>query len=172
MTSRASLIDLLEELGRRPSREGGALTELDHLLQCAAELAARRPGDRELQLAGLLHDVGHALGPDEAHGELGAAFVRPVAGDRVADLVAAHVPAKRYLVAVDPAYAATLSADSVRTLALQGGPMTDEEVAEFDGHGSAADAVLLRRADEAAKVEGRPVPTLDHWLALLLPPPD
>ena len=37
---------------------------LAHSLQCAALLAERHPDDRELQLAGLVHDVGWILSPD------------------------------------------------------------------------------------------------------------
>ncbi len=167
MTTLEDLVAMLEGLGRRPSCEGAGLTELDHLLQCAHELTATAPDDVGLQLAGLVHDVGHVLGPDAAHGTLGAAFVRPVLGDRVATLVADHVPAKRYLVAVVPEYRAGLSPDSVRTLELQGGPMTPDEVARFRRTADADAAVLLRRADDAAKVPGRVVPGLDHWLEVL-----
>ncbi len=167
MTTLAELGSLLDELGRRPSCEGDGLTELDHLLQCAAELAEVRPDDVELQLAGLVHDVGHALGSDADHGHLGAAFVRPVLGPRVAQLVDAHVMAKRYLVAVEPAYAAGLSPDSSRTLRLQGGPMSPAEAEAFRGRPDAADAVLLRRADDRAKVPGRRVRGLEHWRGAL-----
>jgi len=163
MTALDELTALLCELAQRPSCEGGGLSELDHLLQCAAELARSRPDDTELQLAGLVHDIGHGFGSDADHGRLGADFVRPVLGGRVADLVAAHVPAKRFLVATDPAYGAGLSSDSSRTLDLQGGAMTVAEVAEFRRRPSTEDALVLRRADDAAKVPGRSVPGLESW---------
>ena len=36
-------------------------SHLDHALQTAAVLRARAPGDQELAVAGLVHDVGHLL---------------------------------------------------------------------------------------------------------------
>ena len=89
------LLQLLEALGSVPSEDIDGLSELDHGLQCAHRLARRRPLDIELQLAGLVHDVGHQFGPDDRHGEIGGDLLRPLLGERVAALVAAHVPAKR-----------------------------------------------------------------------------
>jgi predicted HD phosphohydrolase len=42
----------------------------------------------------------------------------------VTEPVRLHVAAKRCLCAAEPGYSGLLSAESVRTLALQGGPMT------------------------------------------------
>jgi predicted HD phosphohydrolase len=165
--TRAELLELLASLGAVPSEETPGLSELDHGLQCAAELARVRPADRELQVAGLVHDIGHRFGPDERHGALGAERVRALLGDRVADLVEAHVPAKRYLVTTDPSYRDRLSSESTLTLALQGGALTPEEIRSFASSPHAADAVALRRADDAAKVPGRRVPGLAQWEPLL-----
>ena len=179
----AELIDLLGSLASQPSEPTASskpwrhsepteqldgLSALDHALQCAFELATVRPDDIGLQLAGLVHDLGHRFGPDSAHGRLGADVVRPLLGDRVAALVAAHVPAKRFLVATDPSYGAQLSADSVRTLALQGGPFGPGEAHTFASSPVGADAVVLRRADDAAKIPGRAVPPLAHWVPVML----
>ncbi len=139
------------------------LSELDHGLQCAAELAAIAPEDSELQIAGLVHDVCHAELHIDAHDKVGAAAVRGILGERVAALVGLHVAAKRYLISTDADYAACLSPISTKTLALQGGAMTADEVAAFAASPHAREAVLLRKADEAAKSPGRVVPGLDHW---------
>ncbi len=163
----AELADLLAGLASAPSEATPGLSELDHGLQCAFELARVRPHDRELQLAGLVHDIGHRFGPDEEHGVLGAERVRGVLGDRVAGLVEAHVPAKRYLVATDASYRAQLSSESTRTLGVQGGPLPPDEIASFLSLPQAADAIALRRADEGAKVPGRQVPGLAHWMPVL-----
>ena len=144
---------------------GDSIGVLAHSLQCADALLAERPDDSELQVAGLVHDIGDLLVPGDAdgHGRHGARAVAGLLGPRVAALVELHVPAKRYLVTTDPAYRATLSRGSIRTLELQGGLLDDEAVARFEAEPCAADALVLRRADEAAKVPGRPVPGLSTW---------
>ncbi|OYU71038.1 MAG: metal-dependent phosphohydrolase [Alphaproteobacteria bacterium PA2] len=159
----ASLEAFLELMGRTPSSEAEGLTELDHGLQCAAELRGLAPDDLELQVAGLLHDVGHTVSHIRDHGVAGASLVRDLMGDRIAELVALHIPAKRYLVTTDPTYRARLSPESIRTLALQGGDMSDVEVAAFDAEPHGKAGLDLRRADEAAKVVGADVPDLDYW---------
>jgi len=169
----SELVDVLASLASEPaeparrSDRSDRLSALDHGLQCAFELSTVRPDDVELQLAGLVHDIGHRFGSDDDHGRLGAACVRALLGDRVAGLVEAHVPAKRYLVTTDASYRSRLSADSVRTLALQGGPLGPEDAAAFAASPVGAAAVVLRRADDAAKVLGRVVPPLAYWLPLL-----
>ena len=84
-------------------------------------------------------------------------------GDRIAELVTLHIPAKRYLVTTDPTHRANLSPLSIHTLGIQGGDMTPTEVKAFESGRYWRDAVRLRRADEAAKVPGRTVPDLDYW---------
>lgn len=151
------------EVSAKVQGEMPGLSELDHGLQCAAELARLAPDDQELQIAGLVHDVCHAELQIDAHDKVGAAAVRGILGERVAGLVGLHVAAKRYLISTDAAYAARLSPVSTHTLALQGGAMSADEIAAFEASPYARDAVLLRSADEAAKVPGRIVPGLDHW---------
>lgn len=143
--------------------EGG--TELDHGLQCAALLERIHPGDSELCVAGLVHDLAHPwdVAGQPRHAAMGAAAVRELLGERVAALVRGHVPAKRYLVAVDDEYFARLSPDSVMTLGEQGGPMSAVEVRDFEALADWEAMVELRRADEGAKVTGAVVPLLDHW---------
>jgi predicted HD phosphohydrolase len=161
--SLTELLALLEQLGSTPSEDAVGLTELDHGLQCAFELAQRRPADIDLHVAGLVHDVGRQFGPDDIHARLGAELIRPVLGDRIASLVDAHVTAKRYLVASDPSYSRLLSTVSTTTLVAQGGPLDGAATAAFRAAPWFEDALELRRADDAAKVPGRIVPGLDHW---------
>ena len=164
-TSIDEIIEHLRELGHTVSVEDGALTELDHGLQTAAILAACAPDDIGVQVAGLVHDLAHPWdGPGQPrHATMGAAAVVDVLGERVAALIRSHVPAKRYLVATRPDYAAVLSPDSVMTLAAQGGPMSAQEVAEFEAQPDLMAAVQLREADDGAKVPGAQVPGLAHW---------
>ena len=156
--------------------DGEGLDQLAHGLQCGHELAVEFPDDVELQVAGLIHDIGHALMPrgglddaqhDLIHGIVAGDAVRDLLGDRVASLVELHVPAKRYLVTVESSYGGVLSPMSAITLANQGGPMTPEEIEEFEALPELDAAVALRRADEAAKVPGRKVPGLDHWRPII-----
>jgi predicted HD phosphohydrolase len=138
---------------------------LAHGLQCVAILADAAPDDRELQVAGLVHDVGTVLWPDRprTHARAGAAAVADLLGERVAWLVGHHDEAKRYLVTVDPDYSSRLSPASVRTLEVQGGCLADAERARLEADPALPDLLTLRRADDAAKVPGRAVPDLAHW---------
>jgi predicted HD phosphohydrolase len=145
------------------------VTQLEHALQTAALLAHLHPGDDELAVAGLVHDIGHLLpgGTDEAHADDAARAVRRTLGERVAGIVGLHVEAKRYLVATDGGYGGVLTGDSVLSLGRQGGAMTGDEATAFLAQQWAADAVTLRRADDSGKVDGVVVPDLASWMPLL-----
>jgi predicted HD phosphohydrolase len=150
-----------------PDKSGDPVDILDHGLQVATLLANAYPDDPELQVAGLVHDIGHYLVPaDEAgHGDTAADAVRPLLGERVAGLVAAHIPAKRYLVATEPGL--VLSQESLRTLGCQGGPMTPGEVTAFEAWPDFAAAIALRRADDAGKVVGLKSSDLAAWRSVV-----
>ena len=150
-----------------------AVNQRAHALQTAL-LAEQDGADPALVTAALLHDIGHmvhglgedpaAAGIDDRHEALGAAWLRPLFGPEVFEPVALHVAAKRFLCGTEPDYFAKLSGDSVRSLALQGGPMTTEEAAAFRALPHAYAAVRLRRYDEAAKVKGLLTPPAEHFL--------
>ncbi|MCX5054185.1 MULTISPECIES: hypothetical protein [unclassified Streptomyces] len=63
-----------------------------HALQTAALLRRRRPADKELQVAGLVHVIGPLLRPgdESAHPGCAADAVRPLLGERVSRLVREH----------------------------------------------------------------------------------
>jgi predicted HD phosphohydrolase len=161
------LCALLREGAHRDDEE--RLDLLAHGLQCAALLAERAPADPELQIAGLVHDVGTVVEPYamDTHAGRGGALVAPLLGPRVGRLVALHTGAKRYLVATDAGYRSRLSARSIETLVEQGGVMDAREVAAFSEIDDFDAVVALRRADDDAKVPGRVVPDLDTWRPLL-----
>jgi predicted HD phosphohydrolase len=169
----STAFDLTMPLTGTPAGMPGPATPrhdlLDHSLQTAEILRASHSDDIELQLAGLVHDLGHILPPrrDEVHGEVAATFVRPVLGERIADLVRLHVPAKRYLVTTDPHYRGLLDEGSIISLQRQGGDMTPDEILDFESETFFAEAVVLRQADEGGKVPGLAVPGLDSWLGPL-----
>ena len=162
--------------------EGGAdylgepVTQAAHMLQAAALAERDRAGD-ELIAAALLHDVGHfsgtltghdlMRGTDTRHGEAGAAWLAQWFGDEVTEPVRLHVAAKRYLCAVEPEYIAALSAASVYTLGVQGGPMRGRELAEFAGHPFAEAAIRVRRWDDAAKDPHVTPPPFGHFAPVL-----
>jgi [1-hydroxy-2-(trimethylamino)ethyl]phosphonate dioxygenase len=144
-----------------------------HALQ-AAWLAEQAGRDAALITACLLHDIGHMVhdlgedpakrGIDDKHEELGHAWLTKWFGPEVSEPVRLHVAAKRYLCAAEPDYFSKLSPDSVRSLALQGGPMSEAELAEYRADPHAEAATSLRRFDEAAKVKGLETPQVAHFL--------
>ena len=153
---------------------GEPVTQREHALQTAA-LAERAGAPDALVAAALLHDVGHLLhgmgeaiaggGIDARHEELAYRWLSTMFGPATSEPVRLHVPAKRYLCAIEPTYGESLSAVSQESLTLQGGPMTPEEARAFEQVPWARDAVALRRWDDLAKVPGHDVPGLAHYRA-------
>ena len=140
-------------------------------MHCAA-LACRARAADEVVLAALLHDVGHLTGsgpeaPDGHHGRQGAAVLRPFVPAKVAWLVEHHVVAKRYLCAVDPRYTAHLSPASVRSLAVQGPRVPEAERFALESEPWFADAIRIRKWDDAAKDPHASSPPLIHYRGLL-----
>jgi phosphonate degradation associated HDIG domain protein len=166
------LADLRELLQRRGGEcyDGEPVGHLEHALQCAA-LAQRAAASPALVVAALLHDIGHltsglpgtpsAEGVDDGHELAGAAWMSRWLPRAVCEPVRLHVQAKRYL-AREPAWRRVLSADSLRSLALQGGPMDEAQAQAFAALPGSRDAVRLRHWDEAAKRPGMATPTLDE----------
>lgn len=155
---------------------GEPVTQLEHALQ-SAQLAEEAGATDELVAAALLHDLGHLLnrqgetptarGVDDLHQYYALPFLRPLFPDAVLEPIRLHVDAKRCLCAIDAGYHGSLSADSVRSLRLQGGVFNQEEAAEFLRRPYAEDAIRLRRWDDLAKIAAKPTPGLDHYLPVL-----
>jgi gamma-butyrobetaine dioxygenase len=189
MTGIETIADLFAGPGARDYL-GEAVTIGEHMRQAGA-LAEAAEAAAPLVAAALLHDVGHlrseprgGLGPpgsgvspgdrvsprdstDARHGTAGAQWLSRWFGPEVTEPVRLHVAAKRYLCATEPGYFALLSAESVRTLALQGGPMTPEQAAAFGALPYARDAVAVRRWDDEAKDPSVTPPEFGHFEALL-----
>jgi predicted HD phosphohydrolase len=145
--------------------DGEVVDVLAHSLQCAALLAHSAPDDVELHVAGLVHDVGTVLDPDQpaTHAATAERAVTLLLGARVGQLVGLHDVAKRYLVTVDPEYRAQLSARSIDTLTAQGGVLDESERAALEDSSVFTDLIALRRADDGAKVVGLAVASLASW---------
>ncbi len=163
---------------RRGAEEylGENVTMSEHMLQ-AAQLAEQADAGDRLIAGALLHDIGHftnefpddamAQGTDALHEEAGARVLQDFFPAIVTDCARQHVAAKRYLCATDPAYFAGLSAASVHTLRLQGGPMNSEEVAEFKKIKNLADIIQVRKWDDMGKMSGHQTPPFAHYAPVL-----
>jgi predicted HD phosphohydrolase len=152
--------------------DGEAVDQLAHALQTGT-LAVQAGARPEVVAAALLHDIGRspvvvAMLPEAPHERAGAAYCTRLLGHEVGWLVGAHVLAKRALVALDPDYAALLSAVSVRSLQEQGGPAAAAEVDRFLRHPLAEEAMLVRRWDDEAKVPGAATMELDDLLGIAM----
>jgi [1-hydroxy-2-(trimethylamino)ethyl]phosphonate dioxygenase len=169
------LIDLLNTRGGS-AYFGEPVSVLEHSLQAAhsAEVAGAGPAAIS---AALLHDVGHMLhgldediahrGLDGMHEEVAAKWLSRWFGEDVTMPIRLHVPAKRFLCWQDRDYLERLSPSSIESLALQGGPMTDEQAAAFLRNPFAQAAIALRHWDDEAKVPGFAVPNAAHYLPTL-----
>jgi phosphonate degradation associated HDIG domain protein len=153
---------------------GEPVTQLQHALQ-TAHLAEQSGADDELVTACLLHDLGHLLndqgetpsmrGIDDTHQYFALPFLRGLFPDAVLDAIKLHVDAKRFLCQTNTCYYDKLSADSKRSLELQGGVFTAEQASDFLKQNGARDAVLLRQWDDLAKQADLQTPSLMHFLS-------
>jgi gamma-butyrobetaine dioxygenase len=163
-------VEIIGELFAGPGARdylGEPVTIGGHMLQAGA-LAEAADAEDPLVAAALLHDIGHLRAEtDSRHGEAGARWLSQWFGEAVTEPVRLHVTAKRYLCATEPGYLGLLSAESVRTLALQGGPMRPDERAVFEALPYARDAVAVRRWDDGAKDPAVTPPGFAHFAPLL-----
>lgn len=156
---------------------GESVSVTEHCLQ-AAHAAQVEGAPARLVVAALLHDIGHLVDADvpqdiadwsvdARHEEVGSRWLAARFGPEVHQPVRLHVPAKRYLCAIEPNYFAQLSPASVRTLELQGGPMLAREVAAFENEPFFADAVRVRRWDDLGKHAGLTTAHLTEYRTLI-----
>lgn len=122
------LMDLLYACrGVRDAPHGspGGVDLHDHALRTAALLRRTRPADKELQIAGLVHPVGHLLRPADPAGGAGPAAdaVRPLLGVRVAGLV--RLRPCRDAPADDDLLALRQADEDSRTTPFDGGVLED-----------------------------------------------
>jgi phosphonate degradation associated HDIG domain protein len=156
--------------------EGEGVSQLQHAWQCG-RLARHAGAAPALQLAAWLHDLGHLMsdhegsptlrGIDDRHEATAAAVLLPLFGPRVSEPLGLHVEAKRCLVATKPEYLKMLSPDSLRSLALQGGPMAIDAARTFLQRPGAAAAMRLRMWDDVAKSPGLQPPSTQAALESL-----
>ena len=173
--SRDNIVAFLADIFERRGGEeylGEPVTMAEHMLQ-AATLAEQAGRDDVTIVAALLHDIGHftsAFGTfrmddteDRFHEEAGAEILERFFPTSVTDCVRQHVAAKRYLCATRPDYLQRLSEASVHSLNLQGGPMSDAEVAVFERLPNLERIVQVRYLDDAGKRDGMKTPPFAHF---------
>lgn len=155
---------------------GEPVTMAQHMLQ-GATIAEENGMDEDIIVAALLHDVGHFTSefgtyhPDDTedrhHEDAGAEVLAPFFPSVVTDCVKYHVAAKRYLCATKPEYFNRLSAASVHTLELQGGPMSASEVAAFEANPNLPKIIQVRYLDEAGKRADMETPDFWHFAPMV-----
>ena len=171
MSAADRILDILETSGAAQYGDE-AVSQLQHALQCA-HLAECSGAPDPLVVAALLHDFGHLIhklgedaamrGIDDRHETLGSKYLARWFDEEVTGPIGLHVDAKRHLCATEPAYFATLSPASVRSLELQGGPFSEAEAASFIARPYAHDALAVRRWDDQAKDPKAVTPGLGRY---------
>lgn len=166
------IFSLYEQFGAE-EYAGEKVSQLEHMVQ-AAQLAMEEGYDDEVVLAAFLHDVGHLLPVHDVsetmdgygvmdHEKVGAEWLLGLGmGERMCKLIASHVNAKRYLTWKYPSYYEQLSEASKKTLEYQGGRMEEAEAKAFESDPLFDLYIRMRIWDEAAKIEGKPLPEMDE----------
>jgi len=167
------ILDLFENQGAKEYL-GETVSTSQHLEQTAACATADGASD-ELVIAALLHDIGHFIGGfsidslengiNDLHEDFGSDFLAPFFPASVTEPIRLHVAAKKYLCAVDKDYITHLSAASVNTLNLQGGPMSASEVQAFESNSYYLSAVKMRHYDDDGKVAGLEIKPVTEYKA-------
>lgn len=161
---------------------GEPVSQIEHMCQCA-QLAEANGEDDETILAAFFHDIGHLVEFEDPnaivdhmdnfgiaeHEKLGRKFLLSKGfSANVADMVASHVDAKRYLTYKFPEYYDALSEASKQTLIHQGGQMKEAEALTFEAHPLSAKYIALRRWDEQAKEINKPLPSLEIYRQMMI----
>lgn len=158
---------------------GEPVSQVEHMCQCA-QLAQQQGYDQEVILAAFFHDIGHLCEHimevkymDEYgvvdHEKIGSEYLLEKGfSPKIANLVASHVEAKRYLTWKHPEYYNKLSEASKSTLTFQGGVMSDEEARRFENDALFQLYLTLRGWDEKAKEENVPLPDLNMYKEMMI----
>ncbi|MDA5093087.1 HD domain-containing protein [Aliiroseovarius sp. KMU-50] len=168
-----NIVDFIGGIFERRGGEeylGEPVTMAEHMLQ-GATIAEQNGQSEEIIVGALLHDIGHFTSefgtyhPDDTedrhHEDAGAEVLEQFFPSVITDCVRFHVAAKRYLCATKPEYYKRLSPASAHTLELQGGPMNEDEVAEFAANPNLGEIIAVRYLDEAGKRADMETP--DYW---------
>jgi predicted HD phosphohydrolase len=175
----SNIVAFLEDIFERRGGEeylGEPVTMAQHMLQ-GATFAERGDQPEIIIVSALLHDVGHFTSEfgmfsmddteDKFHEDAGAEVLQDYFPTLVTDCVRYHVAAKRYLCATRPSYFDRLSVASIHSLNLQGGPMNDDEVKEFEENPNLKEIIAVRFLDEAGKHADMETPSFSHFAPMV-----
>tara|TARA_B100000497_G_scaffold16773_1_gene19589 strand:+ start:276 stop:869 length:594 start_codon:yes stop_codon:yes gene_type:complete len=174
-----NIVDFIGSIFERRGGEeylGEPVTMGQHMLQ-GATLAEKNEELDEIVVGTLLHDIGHFTSEfgtfsmddteDRYHENAGAAVLEKFFPRVITDCCRYHVAAKRYLCATDPLYFNKLSDASVHSLNLQGGPMSETEVKEFERNPNLKKILTVRLYDDAGKIPDMDTPSFWHFAPLV-----
>lgn len=177
--SKDTIVDFIGSIfDRRGGEEylGEPVTMGEHMLQ-AATIAEENGQPEEIIVSALLHDIGHFTSEfgtfsmddteDRHHEDAGAEVLERFFPSVVTDCCRHHVAAKRYLCATRPEYFQRLSEASIHSLNLQGGPMTADEVAEFEKNPNLKAIIGVRYLDDAGKRPDMKTPDFWHFAPMV-----
>lgn len=155
---------------------GEPVTMGQHMLQGATMAEQSREPD-EIIIGTLLHDIGHFTSEfgtfsmedteDRYHEDAGAAVLEQFFPKVITDCCRHHVAAKRYLCATDPEYFQKLSTASIHSLNLQGGPMSEAELKDFEKNPNLKKILKVRLYDDAGKIPDMITPSFWHFAPLV-----
>lgn len=155
-----AIFNLYDEYGEK-DYIGEDISQTEHALM-VAYVAKKFGQDDEYVLSSLLHDIGHLLVMQknetlgsfgaENHETIGAKYLQDLGfSERSISIIKQHVNAKRYLCFADPNYYKSLSNGSKQSLALQGGPMNQNEANEFKNHPYFNEIIAFRKQEDMSK---------------------
>ena len=155
---------------------GEPVTMGQHMLQGATMAEKSREPD-EIIIGTLLHDIGHFTSEfgtfsmedteDRYHEDAGAAVLEQFFPKIITDCCRHHVAAKRYLCATNPEYFQKLSTASIHSLNLQGGPMSEAELKDFEKNPNLKKILKVRLYDDAGKIPDMVTPSFWHFAPLV-----
>lgn len=174
-----NIVDFIADIFQRRGHEeylGEPVTMAEHMLQ-GAHFAEQEGESDDIIVATLLHDIGHFTSEfgmfsmddtqDRWHENAGAEVLEAFFPRLVTDCVRYHVAAKRYLCATSPEYFDQLSEASVHSLNLQGGPMTPDEVRNFEKNPNVDAIVKVRKLDDRGKIAGLTTKPFTYYQPLI-----
>ena len=188
MSSKLQNIINLFEKAKNWDYIGEDITQEQHMLQTAKKAkndTRTIPSSitkEQLIIASLLHDIGHIIDYESknsmisngielgqlSHEKIGEKYLENLGfNSNICKLVGMHVMAKRYLVSKDETYYNKLSEASKLTLKIQGGPMTEQEIKDYENNPLFLGSLYLREYDDSGKEQITSLDTLENYYSMI-----